>query len=348
MWSVRYLVRLLTRGYSHRKMKLIGTHNGTFHCDEVLACFLLKQLKEYRDAEIVRTRDPAVLQTCDVVVDVGGLYDPSTHRYDHHQRSFSESMKTLRPGKTWGTKLSSAGLVYLHHGQQILAQTLETAVDDPITDLVYDKVYEHFVEEIDAVDNGISVSDGVPRYIISTTISNRVGYLNPKWNEPDVDEEECFKKAMTLVGEEFLDRVLYYKNAWLPARVIVEEAVKNRLQIDTSGEVVALEKGGCPWKDHLFSLETELFVDPLVKFVLYPDSNNKWRVQCVPVRLGSFENRLSLPEQWRGVRDEELSKLTGIPGCVFVHANGFIGGNVSYEGALEMARQALKKQSGAL
>ena len=32
----------------------IGTHNGTFHCDEVLACCLLKQLPEYADAEIVR------------------------------------------------------------------------------------------------------------------------------------------------------------------------------------------------------------------------------------------------------------------------------------------------------
>lgn len=44
--------------------------------------------------------------------------------------------------------------------------------------------------------------------------------------------QECFKKAMTMVGEEFLDRVLYYKTAWLPARVIVEEAVKNRLQVN--------------------------------------------------------------------------------------------------------------------
>ena len=32
----------------------IGTHNGSFHCDEVLACFLLKQLPIYKDAQIVR------------------------------------------------------------------------------------------------------------------------------------------------------------------------------------------------------------------------------------------------------------------------------------------------------
>ena len=30
--------------------KVIGTHNGTFHCDEVLACFMLRTLEAYQDA----------------------------------------------------------------------------------------------------------------------------------------------------------------------------------------------------------------------------------------------------------------------------------------------------------
>ena len=35
-------------------LKRIGTHDGTFHCDEALACFLLKQLPEYEDALVIR------------------------------------------------------------------------------------------------------------------------------------------------------------------------------------------------------------------------------------------------------------------------------------------------------
>jgi uncharacterized UPF0160 family protein len=35
--------------------------------------------------ELIRTRDPQELEKCDVVVDVGGVYDHNTHRYDHHQ-----------------------------------------------------------------------------------------------------------------------------------------------------------------------------------------------------------------------------------------------------------------------
>ena len=38
----------------------IGTHNGTFHCDEALGCFLLRLTSRFHGAEIVRTRDDQV------------------------------------------------------------------------------------------------------------------------------------------------------------------------------------------------------------------------------------------------------------------------------------------------
>ena len=36
---------------------------------------------------------------------------------------------------------------------------------------------------------------------------------------------------MKMVGAEFLDKVLYYKKSWLPARELVEEAVKGRKEV---------------------------------------------------------------------------------------------------------------------
>lgn len=324
-------------------MVKIGTHNGSFHCDEVLACFMLKQLDRYKEAEIVRTRDQKLLQQCDVVVDVGGVYNPENHRYDHHQRTFKETMNSLRPEKKWVTKLSSAGLVYLHFGHEIIAKLLALEQSDPLTNIIYDKVYENFVEEVDAIDNGINPTDEEPRYRISTNLSSRVGGCNPQWNETEVDEMACFKRAMDIVGAEFLDRVGYYKTAWLPARDIVLQAVNNRHKVDSSGEIICFDQGGAPWKDHLFNIEDEIKVSPPIKYVLYGDSNGAWRVQCVPLKMGSFDNRLSLPEEWRGLRDEELIAKAGIPGCIFVHASGFIGGNKTKEGALKMAQTALKK-----
>lgn len=322
--------------------KKIGTHNGTFHCDEVLACFILRQLPEYKDAEVIRTRDPTRLAECDIVVDVGGEFDPKRHRYDHHQRSFAESFHSLRPEKPWVTKLSSAGLVYLHFGRQLLAQLTQLKEDDRQLEILYDKLYENFVEEVDAVDNGISQCDGEARYTITSTLGARVSHLNPSWNSKNQDTEEGFRKAMKMVGEEFLDRLGFYQSSWLPARAVVEEAVKARHQVDPSGEVILFSQGGCPWKEHLFTLEKELQVETPIKFVLYSDQNGQWRVQCVPASLNTFQNRLSLLEEWRGVRDEALSELSGIKGCIFVHASGFIGGNKTQEGALEMARRTLQ------
>jgi uncharacterized UPF0160 family protein len=75
---------------------------------------------------------------------------------------------------------------------------------------------------------------------------------------------------------------------------------------------------------------------------LSDDRSENWRIQAVAVSPDKFESRKPLPLPWRGLVDDELSKATGIPGCVFVHMSGFIGGNRSYEGALAMARASLK------
>ncbi|KAI4179476.1 MAG: hypothetical protein L6R41_007828, partial [Letrouitia leprolyta] len=95
---------------------LIGTHNGHFHADEALAVYLLRLLPAYQSSTLLRTRDPSLLQTCHTVVDVGGEYAPENHRYDHHQRTFNTAFPDHE------TKLSSAGLVYMHFGKSIIAQ----------------------------------------------------------------------------------------------------------------------------------------------------------------------------------------------------------------------------------
>lgn len=39
---------------------VIGTHDGNFHCDEALACAMLRMLPKYSDAYVLRTRKPEV------------------------------------------------------------------------------------------------------------------------------------------------------------------------------------------------------------------------------------------------------------------------------------------------
>lgn len=82
-------------------------------------------------------------------------------------------------------------------------------------------------------------------------------------------------------------------------------------------------------QEHLFELEGDLSiaVSEQPTYVIYPDeTGGQWRIQAVPVSPESFESRKALPDAWRGLRDDELSKVSGVGGCVFVHASGFIGG----------------------
>ena len=143
---------------------------------------------------------------------------------------------------------------------------------------------------------------------------------------------------MALVRTEFEDRVKFYADVWWPARSLVAAAVEKRFEVSDCGRIIAFDEGGCPWKEHLLNLEDEQNIKGEILFVLFPDDSNKnWRVAAVPVEDQSFVSRMKIKEDWCGLRDQELSEKSKIDGCVFVHASGFIGGNKSREGALQMA-----------
>ncbi|KAB2014118.1 hypothetical protein ES319_D09G203300v1 [Gossypium barbadense] len=341
------LIRVSSPAYStgspnNVPSKRVGTHSGSFHCDEALGCFMICLTTKFSNSEIVRTRDPKVLEGFDAVLDVGGVYDPSRDRYDHHQKGFEEVF-----GHGFNTKLSSAGLVYKHFGKEIIAKELQLGEDHPNVQRLFLAIYKNFMEAIDAIDNGINQfdTDKPPRYVNNTNLSSRVGRLNLDWMDPNQSpekENEAFQQAMALAGSEFLDSVRFHAKSWLPARSIVMECIADRYDTDPSGEIMVLKRF-TPWKLHIFELEEEMKVDPPIKYVLYEDDRGKrWRVQAVAISPDRFESRKPLPAQWRGLTDDELSKEAGIPGCIFVHISGFTGGNQTYESALAMARTALK------
>ncbi len=83
-------------------------------------------------------------------------------------------------------------------------------------------------------------------------------------------------------------------------------------------------------------------IENTIKYVLYKDNADNWRIQCVPISDHSFTNRLSLHPEWQGLRDEELSKKAQISDLIFVHASGFIGAAKTYESVLEMAKRSMQ------
>jgi uncharacterized UPF0160 family protein len=186
----------------------IVTHSGSFHADEALAVFMLRQLPKYKNHILVRTRDPLKIAAADIVVDVGGEYSPQTNRYDHHQRSFNEVYD-----KNHNIKLSSAGLVYKHFGKEVIQNILGSSPPSLLE--IQSRVYDKLILSFDAIDNGVEnfPSDVKPKYENPTDIAHQVARLNPPWNVKfqDSDADKLFLDAVQLTGKELVYWVIHRK-----------------------------------------------------------------------------------------------------------------------------------------
>lgn len=318
----------------------ICTHSGTFHADETLAVYMLRLLKKWSDAKVVRSRKPDDWAAADIVVDVGGQYD-AVKFFDHHQRGFTGTFNSV-----YKTKLSSAGLVFKHFGREIISETLKIDLESKDVTFLYNRVYKDFIEAVDANDNGVDKYPDqdslVPRFRDRNfTLAGVVANMNPAWTEDptNADFDREFFNASKLMGSAFLKFLTYMGQSFLPAKKYVEEAFNSRFDIDKSGKIILMPRF-VPWKEHLYAIEKENNAEGQILYVLFP-SGDQWRITAVPVSAGSFDSRKKLPADWCGLRDDALSKESGVPDCVFIHAAGFTGGAKSRESTLKLASLAI-------
>ena len=174
---------------------IIQTHDGTFHADEVFACAILTLI--HPEAEIVRTRDTI---EADYVVDVGGKYDESTGRYDHHQRSFNARRDN-------GIDYASAGLVWKHHGKEMLRK-LELSTD------VFETIDKQIIERIDQRDVGQVTSE-------SWEISSIISRMNSNWNE-EGDNTTHFARALLMAQGILVDAARRWHSSMMAESKVAE------------------------------------------------------------------------------------------------------------------------------
>src|SRR3990167_7876781 len=91
-------------------MTKIVTHNAKFHTDDVFAAAAL--LLVYPEAQINRTREKEVIDSADIVFDVGEEYNAEHNRFDHHQLGGAGNREN-------GIPYSSFGLVWKKFGEEI-------------------------------------------------------------------------------------------------------------------------------------------------------------------------------------------------------------------------------------
>ncbi|ELA42409.1 uncharacterized protein VICG_00508 [Vittaforma corneae ATCC 50505] len=302
-------------------MKLV-THDGNFHYDEILATAVL--LKIYPDAEVIRTRVREVINTGDIVYDVGQTYDPSKYRYDHHQNTFHD---TYSP--QYNIRLSSAGLIFKHFHDKLFERYGFTR-QSTIFEEIVEKVYFEFFLPADAIDNGY---DSVFGAIRARTVADVVKNFNVySENTMTRDENLRFETALDFVSMD-LDNYLKYV---LCEYALSYEHFYNVLK-DFAGDIFVTDKKVAT--DLLYELNEKLQKN--IKFIIVKNDND-FRIITIPVERGKFAIKYPLHPKWRGLSGTNLDEVSGINGCVFVHASGFTGGNSTLEGAVEMCRKSLE------
>jgi uncharacterized UPF0160 family protein len=290
-----------------------ATHNGVFHADDVFAAALLRRL--FANVEIIRTRDPKVIAAADLTFDVGGEYDPSRRRFDHHQRDFNEEVLP-------GVPLSSVGLLWREYGEQFAE-----------TPFVADKVYRDLIAGIDAVDNGVRPNEYQEDYARSwycptSTVSAVIARMNPAWDS-GIDPDAAFERAVELADQILVGAVLAASGEERAHDKFVRACWRDAAVEDG---VVVLDRY-LPW--------TQMEVPAHAFFIVFPGSSGGWMVQQVPTRPGGLVGRVPLPEEWAGLRDGALQTACGVPDATFCHAGRFIGGAASRDGAVRMAQKAI-------
>ncbi|MFQ3209937.1 MAG: uncharacterized UPF0160 family protein [Colwellia sp.] len=286
---------------------IIATHNGNFHADDVFSIAALKNI--FPSIKLIRTRNLELIAKADIVIDVGGEYDADAGRFDHHQRGGAG-------GRENGIPYSSFGLIWQQYGLEICQGNQEVA----------NSVDAGLVSTIDAIDCGHA--EGIAQGI---SLSQTISMFNPTWQE-ESHFDTCFDEAVEFASR-LLTRFIASANGGISAKDIVAKAIENA----KDPRVIVLEQY-TPWKTTVHALSE------VALYMVYPSNSGQWRIQTVPVELGSFEDRKPLPNAWAGLSDQALKDATGIDDAMFCHNGLFIAGAESFESTMKMASMALEAE----
>lgn len=279
----------------------VATHSGAFHADDVLAFGLIRSFLD-PDAALVRSRDAARLEQADVVFDVGGRFDPTTRRFDHHQQAYEGP-------------LSSAGMVLDW-----------LAAEGKVSASLAAHLRREVVDYVDAVDNGrVTPAQGVPCFpsIVDAFVS--LGDDGPSLDRAYL--------AAADFATAWVRAIAAQHEAKERARDQVRAAM---LRAEASGSRLLELDRYLSWKEPYFDLGG---ASHPTEFALFQGTEGTWRVVAIPPKLGDFGQKRPLPEAWAGLSDDALTAVVGVPGAVFCHKNRFVAVFDTREHAVEALRR---------
>ena len=95
-----------------------------------------------------------------------------------------------------------------------------------------------------------------------------------------------------------------------------------------------------PWMDSFFELGGE---DHPALFIVMP-AGEHWKLRGIPPSMRKrMQVRQPLPKRWAGLLENELKKVSGVPGAIFCHKGRFISVWQTKEDVMKALEYVLKK-----
>lgn len=284
----------------------IATHSGHFHTDDLLAVSTL--LLKYPDAEVVRTRDEKIIESADIAVDVGLIYDPAKLRFDHHQKGGAGERAN-------GIPYASFGLVWKEYGEEITGGLEEAKIID-----------EKMAMPVDGNDNAMDISTSVIKGVREYTIQDY--FFSFAQDSESMEEfDKAFFSAVPIAKELLLREIASAKHAVESWREI------KRIYNESEDKNIIIIPPGLRWKRVLIPTEA--------KFAIFPRPDGRWSSRAVPVDHDSFEVKHPFPSSWAGLTGEMFAGVSGVPSALFCHRDRQLAVAETREGAIKMAEIAL-------
>lgn len=307
----------------NRKRKLI-THNGSFHTDDLFAAATLVLVMERQGTpyEIIRTRDMEVIKNADYVFDVGGIYDPNTNRYDHHQKNGSGKREN-------GIPYASFGLVWKHFGLDLCEGNQD----------VWQIIDKEIASPIDASDNGVDLVSLKFKNITPYGGGRVFNIFEPTWKEKENNIDEIFKTEVGKVS-------LLLKREIKVATDDVEgiKIIKDRYHKSKNKQIIILEES---LPRYLYQNTLCDFKEPI--YVIMPSAHgSSFKVEAIKKNRETFESRKAFPKNWRGYLNSDTKpfEYDDLSGVLFVHNSGFLANVDTKENAILFAEKALNYKEG--
>jgi uncharacterized UPF0160 family protein len=296
-------------------MQTIVTHSGSFDPDDVLAVAAIRMYLGAEEVRIIRSRDLAVIATGDWALDVGGVYDVATNRFDHHQHGV--------PSRENGVPYSAFGLVWRSYGAEICGSAE-----------VAGEIEDRLVLTIDAADNHIAVCAATNPAILPFEFFDVIDTFKPIWGSEETFDSEFFKAVD--FAEHFLERLIAQANG----RLKLKREIRTTYERVNEREVLVFNKPIARRSLAEFH-DVRLVVSPV-----HATDVEGWMAATVPTAERGFQDRAIFPEAWAGLVDDELVTVSGITGAVFCHKERYIFVAKTKDAALEAAWAAVAHSGG--